>query len=598
LGLHYPASDIPKQARALYLKNWLRFKVDNDAVAVPLVPTLNPTTGAPLDMSYCVLRSMSPVHAEYLRNMGVQATMSLSIIRDNQLWGLVACHHSTPRYVSHAARMAAEFLAHLLSLQMGAKEDEETHAYVNRLNAIHARFVECMAAADHYRHGLLQGDPTLLDWIASGGVAFCHDDTVELCGQTPDEATVRAIVAWLAERIEEPIYATHTLPQLCPAAADWVAVASGLLALRLSRFNNEYILWFRPEYKHAVNWAGDPTKPVEAGPDGERLTPRKSFALWQEAVAGKAAPWQKWEIEAAALLRRSILEIILRRAEELARLNTELERSNLELDSFAYIASHDLKEPLRGIHNYSYFLLEDYADKLDADGVDKLQTLIRLTQRMEMLIDSLLYYSRLGRQQLALRPADLNQVLAETLELLAPRLRQSGVTVRIPHPLPTLPADAIRVGELFNNLITNAIKYNDKAEKWVEIGWRQETGDTGQETGDRRRETGDRETGNGMIAAAYPAFPAADLVSRVSSSPVFYVRDNGIGIAPRHHEEIFRIFRRLHGREEYGGGVGVGLTIVKKIVERHGGRLWVESTLGEGTTFYFTLTAGEGEHEY
>ncbi len=584
LGLHYPASDIPKQARALYRKNWLRFKVDNDAAPVPLRPTLNPTTGAPLDMSYCVLRSMSPVHAEYLRNMGVQATMSLSIIRDNQLWGLVACHHSTPCYVPHAARMAAEFLAHLLSLQMGAKEDEETHAYIARLNAIHARFVERMAAADHYRHGLLQGDPTLLDWIAAGGVAFCHDDTVELCGQTPDEATVHAIVAWLAERSEEPIYATHTLAQLCPAAAGWVAVASGLLALRLSRFNNEYILWFRPEYKHAVNWAGDPTKPVEAAPDGERLTPRKSFALWQAAVAGTAAPWQPWEIEAAALLRRSILEIILRRAEELARLNTELERSNLELDSFAYIASHDLKEPLRGIHNYSYFLLEDYADKLDAEGVDKLQTLIRLTQRMETLIDSLLYYSRLGRQQLALRPADLNQVLTETLELLAPRLRQSGVTVRIPHPLPTLPVDAIRVGELFNNLITNAIKYNDKGEKWVEIGWG--TGQGDKVTGDKV--TGDKVTGGKVTS------DTVTMDVPVTPSPlhpvIFYVRDNGIGIAPRHHEEIFRIFRRLHGRDEYGGGVGVGLTIVKKIVERHGGRLWVKSTLDEGTTFYFTLT--------
>jgi light-regulated signal transduction histidine kinase (bacteriophytochrome) len=585
LGLHYPASDIPKQARALYLKNWLRFKVDNDAPPVTLLPALNPQSGAPLDMSFCVLRSMSPVHTEYLRNMGVQATMSLSIIRDNQLWGLVACHHTTPRYVPHAARMAAEFLAHLLSLQMGAKEDEENHAYVTRLNAIHTRFVERMSGADHYRHGLMQGEPTLLDWLAAGGIAFCHDDTVELHGQTPDEATVRAIVAWLAEQIEEPIYATHTLAQLCPAAADWVTIASGLLALRLSRFNQEYILWFRPEYKHAVNWAGDPTKPVEAGPLGDQLTPRKSFALWQEAVASKAAPWQKWEIEAAALLRRSILEIILRRAEELARLNTELERSNLELDSFAYIASHDLKEPLRGIHNYSYFLLEDYADKLDTDGVDKLQTLIRLTQRMETLIDSLLYYSRLGRQQLALRPTDLNQVLAETLELLAPRLRESGLTVRLPRSLPTLPVDAIRVGELFNNLITNAIKYNDKGEKWVEIGWMDDKV-TGWQGG---KVTGDKVTSDKVtMDVSGTQSPGGSPLGAV----IFYVRDNGIGIAPHHHEEIFRIFRRLHGREDYGGGVGVGLTIVKKIVERHGGRLWVESTLGEGTTFYFTLAEG------
>lgn len=567
LGLHYPASDIPKQARALYLKNWLRFKVDNDADPVPLVPLRNPQTGALLDMSYCVLRSMSSVHAEYLRNMGVQATMSLSIIRDNQLWGLVACHHTTPRYVPHAGRMAAEFLAHMLSLQMSAKENEENHAYVRRLNAGQAQLVEAMANAEEYRQGLLQHEAALLEWLDAGGVALCNEE-VTLYGQTPDEATVRAIVAWLATEINEPLYATHHLAQVCAAAGPWQTVASGLLAIRISKYNLEYLLWFRPEYKHHVNWAGDPQKPVESGPHGERLTPRKSFALWQQEVAGKAAPWLACELEAVAQLRHSILEIVLRKAEELAKLNVELARSNLELDSFTYIASHDLKEPLRGIHNYSYFLLEDYAEKLDQDGIDKLQTLIRLTQRMEALIDSLLYYSRLGRQQLVRQATDLNRILAETLEALAPRLRESGVTVRVPRPLPTLAVDEVRVGELLSNLISNAIKYNDKADKWVEIGW-----ETGQ--------------GEGVTGDMAPSPSSATLSP--SHPVIFYVRDNGIGIAPRHREEIFRIFRRLHGRDEYGGGVGVGLTIIKKIVERHGGRIWLESTLGEGTTFYFTL---------
>ena len=604
LGLHYPASDIPKQARALYLKNWLRFKVDNDAAPVALVPLHNPLTDAPLDMSYCVLRSMSPVHAEYLRNMGVQATMSLSIIRNNQLWGLVACHHTSPRYVPHAARMAAEFLAHMLSLQMGAKEDEENYDYVTRLNAGHTQLVELMSNAEEYRQGLMQPDLNLLGWLDAGGVAICHEQ-IERYGQTPDEATIRAIVAWLAEQIDAPVYATHTLSLVCPAASECQEVASGLLALRVSKYNTEYILWFRPEYKHSVNWAGDPSKPVEIGPYGGRLTPRKSFALWQQEVAGRATPWQKCEIEAVAQLRRSILEIILRKAEQLAKLNAELERSNLELDSFAYIASHDLKEPLRGIHNYSYFLLEDYAEKLDADGVDKLQTLIRLTQRMETLIDSLLYYSRLGRQQLLRQPMDLNQLLAETLEMLAPRLRESGVTVRVPRPLPTLAVDGVRVVELLTNLITNAIKYNDKAEKWVEIGYVMQgdlkTEDRGERAvgrGQKSEDRGQRTEVRGERAegrSQHEGMRAADPLS--SGLPgVFYVRDNGIGIAPQHQTEIFRIFRRLHGREEYGGGVGVGLTIVKKIVERHGGKIWLDSTPAVGTTIYFTLaTANSGE---
>jgi PAS domain S-box-containing protein len=251
--------------------------------------------------------------------------------------------------------------------------------------------------------------------------------------------------------------------------------------------------------------------------------------------------------------RKRAEEELQRRATALQRLNTELEHSNRELDAFAYIASHDLKEPLRGLHYFSQFLLEDYADKLTEDGVEKLRTLMRLTQRMESLLESLLHYSYLGRAELAPEEINMQEVVEETVELLAARLHESRVEVRVPARLPKVQADRVHVGEIFNNLIVNAIKYNDKVEKWVEIGC-------------------EVSSGEGR-----------------AQQPVFYVRDNGIGIAPQHHEAIFRIFRRLHGREEYGGGTGAGLTIVRKIVERHGGRIWLVSHSGVGSTFYFTL---------
>lgn len=239
-------------------------------------------------------------------------------------------------------------------------------------------------------------------------------------------------------------------------------------------------------------------------------------------------------------------------AEELRAKNAELARSNQELDDFAYIASHDLKEPLRGIHNYATFLLEDHADRLDEDGRAKLATLTRLASRMEQLIDSLLQFSRVGRVELSTQDTDLDEIVRAALESLQITLQEERVEVRLPARLPTVRCDRIRVGEVFQNLIANAVKYNDKPGKWVEIGC--------------------RDGGGGP--------------------PVLYVRDNGIGMQPRHHEAIFRMFKRLHGRDKFGGGTGVGLTIVKKIVERHGGRIWVESTPGEGTTFYFTLAQG------
>ncbi|MEA2601293.1 MAG: hypothetical protein QOF89_2285 [Acidobacteriota bacterium] len=241
------------------------------------------------------------------------------------------------------------------------------------------------------------------------------------------------------------------------------------------------------------------------------------------------------------------------RTRELARRNEELHQSNKELDDFAYIASHDLKEPLRGIHNFSNFLLEDYAEKLDDEGRSKLETLMRLTRRMESLIDSLLHFSRLGRVDLAMDRVDLNEIVAEVVDSLAITLKEEGIEVRVPQPLPKVRADRARVGEIFANLVVNAMKYNDKPQKWIEIGV----------------------TPNGS--------------SGKGSTPVFYVRDNGIGIPEKHHDAVFRIFKRLHGREKFGGGTGAGLTIVKKIVERHHGRIWLESAAGEGTTFYFTL---------
>ena len=253
------------------------------------------------------------------------------------------------------------------------------------------------------------------------------------------------------------------------------------------------------------------------------------------------------------------LEIVERQhvQEELQRYSTALERSNQELDDFAYIASHDLKEPVRGINNYALFLREDHASQLDPEAQSKIQTIQRLTRHMEDLIESLLYYSRVGRAELSVQETDQNVILRDIIDSLHVSLQERGVEVRIPQTLPTIRCDRVRVGEVFRNLITNAMKYNDKAEKWIEIGFDQSV--PGKE--------GQTET-------------------------VFHVRDNGIGILDKHRQAVFRIFKRLHGRTEFGGGTGAGLTIVKKIIERHGGRIWIESTVGQGSTFFFTLPQG------
>lgn len=258
---------------------------------------------------------------------------------------------------------------------------------------------------------------------------------------------------------------------------------------------------------------------------------------------------EKGEVEGAYILGTDISEE-RRVHEELSRMNEELARSNAELDDFAYIASHDLKEPLRGIHNYSAILLEDHAAALGEQGADKLTTLVRLSERLESLISSLLEYSRTGRTELAVRPTDLNEIVAGVIDSLRITLTSTNVEVQV-HELPVLVCDSVRIGEVYRNLISNAMRYNDKEEKIIEVGV-----------------SGKDDQGH----------------------PILFVRDNGIGIRERHLEAVFRIFKRLHPRDAYGGGTGAGLTITKKIVERHGGRIWLESTPGEGSIFYFTLS--------
>jgi len=237
-------------------------------------------------------------------------------------------------------------------------------------------------------------------------------------------------------------------------------------------------------------------------------------------------------------------------AEELETRAKQLDRINRELDDFTYIASHDLKEPLRGIAAYCETLLEDYHDKLDADGQHRLNALVKLCGRLESLITDLLTYCRVGGTRPAETGIDLNSVVAEVLETLEPAIEQRGATVNVVDRLPVVTGDSTLIGMALSNLICNGLKFNDDPEPMVQIG------------------------------------------CLAGDSPTLYVRDNGIGIPRKHHEVIFTIFRRLHPRRKYDG-TGAGLTIVRKIVEWHGGRIWLESEPGMGSTFYLTLGSAE-----
>ncbi|ALF54988.1 cyanobacterial phytochrome A [Nostoc piscinale CENA21] len=556
LDLHYPSSDIPKQARHLYTLNWLRLIPDVNYQPASLIPNNNPLTNQPLDLSLSVLRSVSPIHLEYLHNMNVTASMSISLLQNQQLWGLIACHHSSPKYIPYNIRTICEFIGQVMSVELANKKASEDIGYKMQLKLLQTQFVEALSQSKYFLNGMVQLKSQLLNLVDATGAVICSGNQCIPVGEVPSEAEVNALLNWMKLQLHHGLFATRSLSQDYPPGESFRAIASGVLALEISRVQHNYLIWFRPEVIQTVNWGGNPHKPVEVLSDGSlRMSPRKSFDLWQETVRGCALPWKSSEIAVVTELRSLIVGIVLRQADELALMNFELQRSNEELDSFAYIASHDLKEPLRGIHNYANFLMEDYAETLKDDGVAKLQTLVRLTQRMEDLINSLLHFSRLGRAEIMRQTVNLNELVQQVINTLSITRPQSEIEFRLSQTLPSIECDRAQVNELFTNLISNAMKYNDKAQKWVEIG----------------------------------CIPQQD----TSRQPIFYVRDNGIGILEKHLDKIFQIFRRLHGRDEFGGGTGAGLTIARKIVERHGGRIWVESTPNQGSTFYFTLAAEE-----
>ena len=566
LGLNYPATDIPQQAKYLYTLNFLRLIPDVGYEPVGIIPALNPQTNQPLDMSMSVLRSVSPLHTEYLDNMGVAASMSISLLNNNQLWGLIACHHSTPKILPYKIRTACELVGQISSFELAAKEDSQDSDYKMKLKTIQSQFVKTIAHESELESALTKNPQHLLDLVGAEGAALSFGSKITLIGNTPDVETVTKMFPWLETQFEEEvIYETNSLGQAYPLKNTVQAIASGLLALMISRVQKTLVLWFRPEVIQTVNWGGNPNKPVEISEDGTfTMSPRKSFAKWQETVSGKSLPWKACEVEAALELRSSIVGIVLRKTDELTQVNQELARSNTELDAFAYIASHDLKEPLRGIYNYSSFLIEDYGEMLGEDGRDKLNTLMRLSHRMEDLINSLLHYSRLGRAELELRLVDLNALLSEVLDVIKVSARDTQVKFNIPRSLPTINCDRTQINELFTNLISNGIKYNQEAEKTIEIGY--------------------LDPDHPLVVKKTQQY-----LDNTQVKTIFYVQDNGIGIREKHIEIIFRIFKRLHGQKKYGGGTGAGLTIAKKIVERHGGEIWVRSSYQQGSTFYFTL---------
>jgi len=545
-GLHFPASDIPRQARALYHRSLSRHVPNRDFVPVPLRGAAGTGT---IDLSLARHRSLSPIHLEYHRNMGVNGSMSLSILVGGRLWGLVACHHRLPHYVDPQRRAAAGTLVEALSLRIAAVEAEEATAGRDADTAVLTTLTVQMAAADTVRSALFEGEVRLDRLFGATGAALCLEGRLATVGDCPPEPVLRALAEWLDGRWDAGgLFQTDSLPSVWPEGAAHRGRMSGVLALRLE--GGDYVLWLRPEEPRNISWGGNPGKPVAT--EGGVPLPRANFERWEEERRGHSLPWSPWAAEIARSLRHSINDVMLRHLRHVKELSERLAASNRVKSEFLANMSHELRTPLNAIMGFSELLLSGVTGALASRHAEYVRDIHDSGGHLLAMVNDVLDLSRIeaGRLELFRRPVDAAEAVEGCVAMLRPRAVQRDIAL-VPAGGDGLMADAdpVRLRQILLNIVGNAVKFSPRGGR-VEIGAARD---------------------GGMIR--------------------FTVADAGPGMSEADVRLAMEPFRQVaHIRSDLEG-TGLGLPIARSLAALHGGSLAVESEPGRGTRVHIVLPA-------
>jgi len=577
LGLQFPASDIPAQARRLYTLKRVGCIPDVRYTPVRLRcgNSLDSELRAPpLDMTHCVLRSVSPLHLEYLRNMGVGSTLTVSLLFNGVLWGMITCHHYQPKLVNPERRLSCSFLAQIIETQLGVREEGMERSYRMQTAALQVRFIELLSRAGSL--GDLATDPaSVMEFVDATGAIIVNGSTYALVGQTPDEAEIAGLIDRMKQSIDSGIYTTQSLTASYPRAERFKDVASGMLAVEISRERGDYIVWLRNERVHTIDWAGNPDKAVRAESGTARLHPRNSFELWKSAVTRHSKRWKVCEVAAAAELRdtiRSVLASDEERNRELRQHEQELrssrdkaEAANSAKSEFLANMSHELRTPLTAILGYTELLSEtDGPAVTDADRVDYIKPIQRDGDHLLAVINDILDISKIeaGRMSVETIPVSPVQLLLDVESLMQGAARSKGLsfTTTWTTPIPAaIQSDPIRMKQILVNLVGNAIKFTERGGISVRVS----------------------------LAENAVSAPALRLE----------VVDSGIGMTPQQMEHLFAAFVQADATtvRKYGG-TGLGLRISHSLARLLGGDVTVESEAGRGTTFTMMIPTGPLEN--
>jgi chemotaxis family two-component system sensor kinase Cph1 len=543
IGQHFPASDIPQQARALYKLNLTRLIANVNDVPSGLLALSGLEA---LDLTNGQLRAVSPIHIQYLKNMGVASSFSISLIYKKELWGLIACHHYSPKFIEFSTRESAKLIGQILSSALEFRQDELNYQIHENFNVQIDKLSRQMMKDESLVDALTTHDTNLLSVLEASGAVLVFEKTVTVMGSVPEKTQLEPLLVWLQTNIKNQLFHTDHLAAVYPLAKDFKAIGSGMMLLIISKELNEYIIFFKPEQLSSISWAGNPEKEPGKIVDGLlHISPRHSFESWAEIVTGKSLPWTGEEIQSATRLKQEITYAINIRANAIRSLNEKLSLAYEELDTFSYTISHDLKNPVTSMKVYAQLLQRD----LSLGGRSR-QIALKMelgADKMNRMIEEVLEYSRIGRskpQYKVINSSLIIKEIAEELKIIY-HVNQPDIVLGELHHLYGDETMMIRV---FANLIGNAVKYSQQNHS-----------------------------------------PKIEIGSVMEDHQVrFTIRDNGIGIKPIDLPKIFDLFSRMSNVGEIEGS-GVGLAIVKRIIDQHKGKIWAESNHTGGSVFHLCL---------
>ncbi|MCX5965195.1 MAG: response regulator [Cyanobacteria bacterium] len=515
------------------------------------------------------LRGVAAGHLEYLKNMGVWGSMSISIRNENQLWGMIACHNCQPKYIDYQTRKACELLGQFASIELLRQQEIETTRYQISVKSIQEELRQAFSdEVDFVQQVIDLNQDQLLALVCAQGAAILLDDRLTLIGKTPTSAQVEALIAWfLAQNPKpEPIFFTNALSQIYPQAADITDVASGVAIVSIMiKKKSHHIIWFRPEQLQTVNWAGASSNPITIADDGEkRYTPRKSFELWIETVRNQSIPWQPLEIEAASEMRKILMQAILDSAQSALERTAELEKTAKESaiasrakSEFLAKMSHELRTPLTAILGFTNLISHDRS--LITTHKEHLEIISRSGEHLLSLINDVLEISKIESGQIDLleHPFDLYRLIYSIRDMVAIRAANKGLELHF-QIAPIVPqyvyGDAGKLRQILLNIVGNALKFTLVGQVRMEIF-------------------------------------AQQIVNKSESISVnarwkfsFEVSDSGIGIPDHDLKSIFDTFNQTdQGR--YLQGSGLGLSISRQFARMMAGDVTVSSKLGEGSNF-------------